>query len=887
MKSSITGLTRDIAHRQKRTKEMGQEVEGLKLKMEEIRKNQEKLQSEITNIDGNLADVTEKRDSKKQEQERLNELIQKSQAQFESLQKRSAEIQKQIEMKAKKVNNIELQKSMKMSSVEIKQNSYETKKRELETQKRTYDQNMQLLKSLQQDIIQSEELLKVADERVESSAAKKTTYEERLEQLYELKSTLEKETSSLETKIETIQSFFQEGDSNPVIKKILNKKEKKEIVGIIGRFGDLINLDDLKAEEKAALLPYLNAIIVDSSFTASEIIQALRDEQIGYANFIPLEELGEILLDKELTFEFLEKLDKKMKAMAYIFNDTIVVDDLHSAINLFIKNIEEKKYGTQILTLTGDKISREGIISGGASAEFAETQVIELKRKLEEQQKGVDKVNEEHALTKQKLVTLNNLLTEVRRKQENVKQNIKNKQEKLEDLGKSCSNNESQVKKFVQEIQSLKLNIEADSTVVENLEREKEENERGVAALKEEKGSVDEEIEKTEMTKLLDTVRKIEQEISKLEINLSKNEAIKTEKANQIEVILEKNVKEKENQIKSINKNIEQANKEIKKFESDKESAEENLNSKTNELEEFKQEIVELQNSISEKQSEIDTKRSELGNLNRKIDRIREQMNDIKVNQERLKTELTNIQNQIKEEEIEIIEIEEEINEKKLEAKIKELADRKKELEPINALAIKQFHEANQRYQDLISKQQELQDERKIIVDFINKIEYEKLNVFMDIFNKINTEFDRIFKMIAGGRAWMEIENPENPFEGGITINAEPHGKKVKSIRAMSGGEKSLTALSLIFAMQKVEPSPFYILDEIDAALDVMNVRRVAKVIEKMSKESQCILITHRDTAMRYADLLYGVTNVKGISKVVSVELSDENKLRELSQGTA
>ncbi|MFX1451292.1 MAG: chromosome segregation protein SMC, partial [Promethearchaeota archaeon] len=375
----------------------------------------------------------------------------------------------------------------------------------------------------------------------------------------------------------------------------------------------------------------------------------------------------------------------------------------------------------------------------------------------------------------------------------------------------------------------------------------------------------------------------VEKELSKLEIDYSKNDAIKTEKLEQINEILDKNIKEKETQIQNLIKEVEQAKKDIEKFNSEKNQAEKNLTAKTKEEEDIKQEIQNLQESISTKQSEIEAKRSENNALNRRIERLREQVSEIKVNQERVKTELTNVQKQIEEEEIELIQIKEEINEKKIESKIRELMDRKRELEPVNALAIKQFHEVNQRYTDLKSRHEELQEERKIIVDFINKIEYEKKTVFMNIFNEINQEFGKIFRMIAGGNAWMELENEENPFEGGITINAEPHGKKVKSVRAMSGGEKSLTALSLIFAMQKVEPSPFYILDEIDAALDVMNVRRVAKVIEKMSKESQCILITHRDIAMRYADLLYGVTNIKGISKVVSVELSDESTLRELS----
>ncbi|MHA1299349.1 MAG: AAA family ATPase [Candidatus Helarchaeota archaeon] len=350
-KASITGLKRDISHREKRIKEMNREKEETRSRIEEIKKNKEKLNEEVSEIDAKLKELGTKRDEEREKQNRLNSMIKKSQAQFETLQKRSSEIQKQIEMKTKKLNNLEIQRSMKMSGAEVKQASFEEKKRELESRKRAYKQNMEDYRSIELEIIQSKELLQVAENRVISSDSKRSVYEERLNELYDLKSEIEKKTSSLDARIETIQSFFEEGDTNPVIKKILEKKDKKEIVGIIGRFGDLIDLNELNPDEKAALVPYLNAIIVDSTLTAAEIIQFLRDEQIGYGNFIPLEELREIIFDNDLPFKFLETLDKKMKAMAYIFNNTVVTENLHSAINLFIQNIEQKKYGTQILTL--------------------------------------------------------------------------------------------------------------------------------------------------------------------------------------------------------------------------------------------------------------------------------------------------------------------------------------------------------------------------------------------------------------------------------------------------------------------------------------------------------------------------------------------------------
>jgi chromosome segregation protein len=297
----------------------------------------------------------------------------------------------------------------------------------------------------------------------------------------------------------------------------------------------------------------------------------------------------------------------------------------------------------------------------------------------------------------------------------------------------------------------------------------------------------------------------------------------------------------------------------------------------------LKSETAQLQNEIDSQQNLILEHQKDISTQDKKTDRLKQQISDIKVKNEGAKTRLANIQKKVQELEIDLIQVEEPVDEGEAELEIQALINKKKTLEPINALSVGQYQETKARFDELAARREELDNERRVIVDFINKIEFEKKTIFLNLFNRINKEFGVIFEMIAGGTAKLELENPENPFEGGVTIIARPSGKKVKSIQAMSGGEKSLTALALIFAMQKVDPSPFYVFDEIDAALDVMNVRKVAKVIEQISQESQCIMITHRDIAMRYTHHLYGVTNVNGVSRVISVALTDEGTLQALS----
>ncbi|NHI90901.1 MAG: chromosome segregation protein SMC [Candidatus Lokiarchaeota archaeon] len=880
--SDSTGTKRDIKNGERRNKEMIREIELIRSKNDEIKGNQENISQQISELDKKIVEISAKKNEKEKEQNEISDLIKKSESKYNNLKVRSEELDKNIKSLEGKLNQIGLQRSMKESSVDIKEGQYLTKKRELEFRKRNMATLSEEITTVIEEIDQSRELLTVAEEKVTASESKKESYEKILDELEIKRTELERIHSSTKARIETIESFLSES-ANPVLNAIEEKSKKNEILGIVGRLGDIIETENLSTKEKAALIPYLNAIVVDSAVTAQECIAFLRDEQIGYGNFIPLEELNDIKKELEIPFEFINQLEGKFKPIANVFDDLIIVDSLRDAIDTFIRNIEENTNNKQILTISGEKISRDGIISGGSSSESNEMMISELNKKLIEQADQLNNVTQEYEANKIKHKRLIQLVTEVTKKSENVKQSIRNKEEKSFELQKRKDDDEFFIQRTDKEVESLKIEIDAGTTLIEGLKKEEEEFRSKLNSLIPERDEVLNEMEQINYNKLLEDIRKVEKVLSGLEIVFSKNEAIKNEKIHQKEVILQNQVKDNEKKIETLEKQIKDTQSELEKLNSDLQKFEDDLAAKRKDENSLKETIISLQDSISEKRRQIDSRRSEIGNINRKVERINQQISDLKVKQERSKTELNNIQAKIDEESIDLIEVKEAISERKIESQITDLLETKKSLEPVNALAIQQFHEANERFMELKERKDQITEERKVIVDFINKIEYEKKTVFLNIFNKIDKEFGRIFDMIAGGRAWLSLENPEEPFEGGVTITAEPRGKKVKSIQAMSGGEKSLTALALIFAMQKVDPSPFYVLDEVDAALDVMNVRRVAKVVQKMSEESQVIMITHRDIAMRYANNLYGVTNLKGISKVISVEISDEGALKSLS----
>jgi len=195
-------------------------------------------------------------------------------------------------------------------------------------------------------------------------------------------------------------------------------------------------------------------------------------------------------------------------------------------------------------------------------------------------------------------------------------------------------------------------------------------------------------------------------------------------------------------------------------------------------------------------------------------------------------------------------------------------------------MAIEKYDDNKTRFDDLSGKHEILIKERESIIEFMESVEKQKKTAFLQAYQSIARNFAYIFSRLSpGGEAKLELENFEDPFAGGVQIMARPSGKPLNEISLLSGGEKALTSLSLIFAIQQHCPSPLYILDEIDAALDDANAALVADLIKELSNRSQFIIVTHRDVTMTRVDQILGVSNVDGVTDVIQLKLGELSKV--------
>lgn len=280
-------------------------------------------------------------------------------------------------------------------------------------------------------------------------------------------------------------------------------------------------------------------------------------------------------------------------------------------------------------------------------------------------------------------------------------------------------------------------------------------------------------------------------------------------------------------------------------------------------------EFIDLEKLKIASEREVDELRMRRKKLHERKLNLEIELNRLNIEKSRLETELQNITTELQQYgELQYLDEKLHVLEEFIRKTEKELAA----IGLVNLRAIEEYEKFKTEFDEYKNKYEKILEEKKAILDMMEKIEEKRRDVFFRCLNEISNEFNNVFVKMTGGAASLELEDASN-IESGLIIKASPRGKTLLNIDAMSGGEKTLTALAFIFAIQKYKPAPFYILDEIDAALDKENSKIVAELIKKFSKNAQFIVITHNDTTVKYCDRVYGCTMVNGESKIISLEL--------------
>lgn len=751
-------------------------------------------------------------------------------------------------------------------------------------------QQEETLKALNDEFEKINEEIRTLNDAVESKEEKLTLLRETLadkdKKLRDTQVSYHQEKSRLEALSNLTERYEGYGGS---VKKVMERKEQEK--GIVGVVADIIKVDKkYETAIETALGGNIQNIVTDDEETAKRMIGYLKQTKAGRATFLPLTSIThpqefknpESLKEKGVLgmADELVHVDEKYRNVAKaMLGRIVVVDQVDNAVRIARKF----DYGIRMVTLEGELLVPGGAISGGAFKN--NSNLLGRRREMEEMEASVKKYLKE----------VDTLLQEI----EDTKAERNKLRLSLEEDKASLQ------KKFIEQ-NTARLNV------IKAKERKEEASESSLE-LKSEEREIESQIQEIRLSK---------EEISR-ELQDSETLEKQTEgKIKECQVLLDEKRSEESENLAGVNalevevekmlqqqgfhqQNVDRINTELERSKSELSEIEEGLLGNTRDIEQKENNIRQIEETIqashtsqndTEKQLQEDiTKKEELSAKQKNFFKDREALSEkmagldkevYRLNAQREKLQdMTESQINYMWDEYEITLSDaagmrnEELNDlPAMKRDISTLKDQIKKLGDVNVNAIEDYKNLMERYSFLKTQHDDLIEAEKTLEGIITELDTAMRKQFHEKFGEISREFDKVFKeMFGGGKGTLELMEDEDILEAGIRIIAQPPGKKLQNMMQLSGGEKALTAIALLFAIQNLKPSPFCLLDEIEAALDESNVSRFAKYLHKLTRHTQFIVITHRRGTMEQVDRLYGITmQEKGVSTLVSVNLIDK-----------
>ena len=619
-------------------------------------------------------------------------------------------------------------------------------------------------------------------------------------------------------------------------------------------------------------------VVVDDEHVASVAIELLKSSNAGRATFIPLNKIKkaptrlQLPKDKgviDFAINLVDFDDEYIDAFFYAVGDTIVVEDIECAKKLI------GKY--RMVTLQGELLEKSGSMTGGTrlrtGLSFSQNDDDELnkfKDRLKEMEQKLGSLEN-------KKTSLEDKLEDVRSKYSDSMTEYSKSKGELENMNRNYENSENILKEKSDFITQTEPKIVELNKKLDKLEEQNVKIYDDMAVCQEEIDEVEKLINDQDLKDLKEKTEGVESEIKRLQTKLMTADNDKNELNRQI-AFHQNLIETKEEEIT----NIEHTNV---KLEEDKTRYKNDIVELNKKMENLHEQIAQIEEKLGKLLKERDEIKENLIDLEKQkhikisdIERIAEQIESFKARRRELEPQLETAKKELEDAGEDIGKLEPvEISIEEITSKIQRLEKKMTELGDVNMRALAAYDEVLARQSELKQQIETLSKERKEILDRMQGYEQLKKETFMKTYNHINENFKEVFHQLSEGEGELKLECPDDPLSGGMTIEAQPRDKKLQRLESMSGGEKSLTALAFVFAIQRYMPSPFYAFDEVDASLDTMNVERIAQMVQNQSKDTQFIVVSHRRPMIESANRTLGVTQKeKGITKVTGIKLRDE-----------
>ena len=907
IQEEIAKLKKDIDKRKEEQSKINNEIE------EKGDKEQIKIQKDIENLKVEHGSNKTRVQSLAAEIDRISQRITQLEygkkehtEKIDRLEKQKAELQKRIDQNRKEQSQIEqrIDEFKKKHNIE----GASEKEKEIESLDKSADiaqEEIQKLRIDEQNLLREKDRLemkeKSIDEKMEKVVAVQTENKKDIEKLKQMKTEFKKATVELNTRLNEDSSFsaqiqnarqksmrteeelsklraktealLERISGNEAVKAILSQRDtQKGIYGTVSELGKA-NKEYAQALEVAAA-NRIFSIVVEDDKIAAQCIRQLKEKQLGTATFLPLNKIRQVAQSENLNAiktqagvkglaQELVSYDPKFKSVfSYVFGGAVVVENIETARKIGIGSCK-------MVTLDGDLTEVSGAMQGGFRKRSQSSGAF-LEKEIEDE----IKVKEADYADMLRIVS-----TLEKRKQDN--------EEAIERLRNLKANLEGDIIKIEKTLHLEGDDLDADKKMKKDIEDQVADIQKRLFEVQNNIGKLNQDLLSAKIKKA--TLRNQVNELKnpRLIAELNAFEQKKQQLKDEI-VHFEADIKSFNSQsetlltpeIENINKIVKQHEKEKETFQKEKEELEKKILKMDSEIKvmeekqkkfytQFK-ELFAKRDKLNEEANKIETKTI------RKEEEIRHRehkQTTVSLDAARIKAEVSTYEEEFKQ--YEGVRIFNDKAEEDIKKEVSQFEKMAQDIGAVNLKALEIYGKAEEEYKRLLEKKKTLETEREEVLIMMNEVEAKKKLLFKNTFDVLNKNFGEIFKTLSSkGEAYLAMENEEDPFSGGVTIDVKLSSKKFMDIRSLSGGEKTMTALALIFAIQEHEPASFYVLDEVDAALDKRNAEHLAELVKAYSKRAQYVIISHNDGVISQADLLYGVSmDTDGVSKVTTLKI--------------
>ena len=805
--------------------------------------------AEITEKQTRLAEVEARIDEVGEEFEQVKNRLQERKAELETAKADKNELQREQDRlidEARRRENEERETRAELSAARERVPDLEAEIEDLELELEKATENRETIGSVVDDL-----------------RAEKRELQERLDDLADDLNAAQQEYAELEAKA------GQNGDSSygRAVTAVLNA-DVDGVHGAVAQLGGVPGAYATACETAAG--GRLANVVVDDDRVGQRCIDYLKSRNAGRATFLPLTEMRQRSLPSpparegvvDFAYNLVDFDTQYAGIFSYVLGDTLVAEDIETARELM------GEY--RLVTLEGDLVEKSGAMTGGSKSgsrySFAgsQGQLDRVAARIQELETERQSVREEMRGVEERLEDARDRETDAAEQVRDIETDIEAREDDIAETSAKLDQLETDLEEIAEE-------REAVADEMDELETAIADKNETIAEIEAEIADLETEVEDSALPELTATAEGLREDIDDLEDRRDELDGqirdLELEREYEQETI-----EELREEIADAKATVADAEDRIEQREADIDDREDDLAAKEAAVAELESELVELKDERESLRAEVRAAQEQRNEAREQVKQVESELGELRDERDRLAWEITELESAVGEYDPEEIPDHETV-----EQELSRLEGEMEALEPVNMLAIEEYDRVQAALEEMRDQRETLVEEADGIRERIASYEARKRETFMEAYEAIDEQFRSVFERLSNGTGRLHLENEAEPFEGGLTMKAQPGDKPIQRLDAMSGGEKSLTALAFIFAIQQHNPAPFYALDEVDAFLDAANADLVGELVDELSEDAQFVVVSHRSAMLDRAERAIGVMMQEdNVSAVTGIDLSGD-----------